>query len=179
MCTTDAVGGVKAYRVLSSTDRSTLWVAIAVLALFSGVLGCSPQEQGTGGLTAQEEQALADTFEAQTRESLSAFSELDPELYFQRFSEDFRHYYRAWYSRDQFEEIVRKYMASYQEVSATLEEADAEVLGPDAGVVTGRYQMQLVDSAGNSSEQGYDFTAVMERRDGQWKVVRLHESAAQ
>ncbi len=161
----------------ASTPRA--WPGVAVAAVLSAsvvLLGCTPQGQQVQELTAQEEQALADTIESQAQNLLATASKLDPEAYLQLFSDDLHFLNREWVDRAEFEKGVRKLMAAYQEYPVDVTETRIEVLGRDAAVASLIFRAQPVDTAGESREVEAAITLVYERRDGEWKVVQAHES---
>lgn len=67
-------------------------------------------------------------------------------------------------------------MAGHRSYSMEITDSNLEVLGRDAGVATGTYRIQAVDTAGKSQEYEAAFTKIYERRNGSWKLVRGHES---
>lgn len=162
-----------------SVSNPNAWQGVAVAVVLSAsvaLLGCTAQGQQARELTAQEEQALADTIESQARDLLATWSELEPEAYLQLYSDDLQFFFGGWNDRAQFEKVVRKTMAGYQEYPAEILEMEVEVLGRDAAVATLTYRAQPVDTAGESEEFEAAFTLVYERQDGSWKVVQAHES---
>lgn len=149
----------------------------ALLLLLSGLpaIGCAPADSGQ--MTAQREAALADTLRALTHQVDSAFTALDPEPYLALYSEDTHFYYDGSHlPRKKFEAVVRREMEAFERFSTTMMEPQVEVLGPDAGVVSFRYQGEAVDTAGNPQKLTAAVTVVFERRSGEWKVVQAHES---
>lgn len=150
-------------------------VLLTAVLLGSVAIGCAPAD--TGQMTAEREAALADTLRALTHQVDSAFTALEPGPYLALYSEDTHFYYDgAHLPRKKFEAIVRKEMAAFESFSTTMMEPQVEVLGPDAGVVSFRYQGEAVDTAGNAQEMTAAVTTVFERRGGEWKVVQAHES---
>lgn len=148
-----------------------------VLAASAGAIGCAGQQgQPAGELTTQEELALADSIESRAHNLLATWGKLEPEPYLQLYSDDVQFFFGGWNDRAQFEKVVRKTMAGYQEYPAEIMETEIEVLGRDAAVATLTYRAQPVDTAGESDEFEAAFTLVYERRDGSWKVVQAHES---
>lgn len=148
----------------------------AALAVITASLGCAGEQQTQAEPTPQEEQALADTIESHAQNLLATWGQLEPEPYLQLYSDDVQFYFQGWNDRAQFEKVVRKTMAGYQEYPAEVTDMRVEVLGRDAAVATLTYRAQPVDTAGASDEFEAAFTLVYERRDGRWKVVRAHES---
>lgn len=159
-----------------SASRWTRSVAVAALVLGTGALGCAPQGPADADLTPQEEEALADTLTTVNEEFLASWSELEPDAYLERVGEDVRLYFQRWYEGEAFRTAVRDIMAAYRSYPVEITDADVEVLGPDAGVVTGTYRAQPVDTAGESQTLNAAFTFVYERRGGDWLLVRGHES---
>lgn len=161
--------------------RAGGWKAVATAAALAAAvitasLGCAGQQQTQDELTPQEKQALADTIESEARSLLAAWSELEPEPYLQLYSDDVQFFFGGWNDRAQFEKVVRKTMAGYQEYPAEIMDMEVEVLGREGAVATLTYRAQPVDTAGESDEFEAAFTLVYERQDGSWKVVQAHES---
>lgn len=171
-----AVGAAsRSFRFLGAAGSK--WIATAAaLAVITAFLGCAGQQQSRSELTAQEEQALADSIESRAENLLATWGELEPEAYLRLYSEDVQFFFGGWNDRAQFEKVVRKTMAGYQEYPAEIMDMEVEVLGRDAAVATLTYRAQPVDTAGESDEFEAAFTLVYERRDGNWKVVQAHES---
>lgn len=151
-------------------------VAAATLAVSAAAVGCAGPERPADELTAQQEQAVADTIESLTENLASTWGELDPDAYLQLFSDDVQFYFQGWNDREQFEESVRQIMPAYREYPMEITDQRIEVLGRDAAVATLTYRAEPVDTAGRSREGKAAFTLVYERRDGSWKVVQAHES---
>lgn len=151
-------------------------LAVGAFLLLGGLAaGCAPAERA--GMTAEREAALADTLLSLTEEVDAAWRQLEPGPYLDYYSDDAHFYYDGTHlPRAKFEAVVREEMAAYDEFSTTMGEPQVEVLGPDAGVVSFRYEATAVDTAGNSEQMTAAVTAVFERRDGQWRVVQAHES---
>lgn len=162
----------------NGSRRSLGRLSLLLLAglFLGGALGaCRPADSDQ--MTAQREQAIADTLESLTETIDAAWSELEPGPYIAHYSDDAHVYYQGSHlARKQFEKVVRQEMGAHQEYSTTMMDPQVEVLGPDAGVVSFRYEATAVDTAGDSQEVTAAVTAVFERRAGEWKVVQAHES---
>lgn len=153
-----------------------LSVLLLAALLTGGALGaCQPAESGQ--VTAEQEQAIADTLRSLVAEVDAAWSRLEPGPYLAYYSDDVHFYYQGSHlPRKKFEQVVRQQMGAHQEFSTEMMEPRVEVLGPDAGVVSFRYEATAVDTAGSSQQLTAAVTAVFERRDGEWKIVQAHES---
>lgn len=159
-----------------AATRWTRWVALAALVLGTGAIGCAEQNQAGADLTPQEEDALADTILAVNENLAAAWSDLEPSPYLELVGDDARFFFQGWYEVADYEQLVRDIMAAHRSFPIEITDADVEVLGPDAGVVTGSYYTQPVDTAGESQSLNAAFTFVYERRGGDWLLVRGHES---
>lgn len=158
-------------------SRPDLLVTLAaVLCLGAGtVAGCAPAESGR--MSAEQEQALADTLRALTEQVDAVWEQLEPEPYLTHYSDDAHFYYEgSGLPRKKFEAVVRKEMAAYEKFSTEMMSPQVEVLGPDAGVVSFRYRGEAVDTAGSTEQLTAAVTVVFERRNGEWKIVQAHES---
>lgn len=155
-----------------SAPTSVLGIILVTATLASG---CAPADSGQ--MTAEREAALADTLRALTHQVDSAFKALEPGPYLALYSDDTHFYYDGSHlPRKKFEAVVQKEMQAFESFSSSMMEPQVEVLGPDAGVVSFRYEGTAVDTAGNSQKMTAAITAVFERRNGEWKVVQAHES---
>lgn len=149
----------------------------AALLLGTGLaFGCeAPGPAQT--LTAEHEAALADTLLAVAEEWNAAWAELDPEPYLAHYGDEARFYYQgAELDRAALGEVVREEMAGIERWSTELVDPRVEVLGPDAGVVSFRYEGEWEDTDGETRDIEAALTLVFERRDGEWTVVQAHES---
>lgn len=161
---------------LPVVQRWTPWAVVAAIFLFGGALGCAGPGQAGGELTAQEEDALADTIMSVNQAFVTRFSELDPAAYIQHVGDDIQYYFQGWVEGAAYEQALRDFMAGHRSYSMEITDSNVEVLGRDAGVATGTYRIQAVDTAGQSQEYEAAFTKIYERRNGSWKLVRGHES---
>ncbi len=159
-----------------ATGRGTELTTLTLgFLLCTAALGCAPADSGQ--MTAEREQALADTLRSRAEQVDAAWEQLEPGPYLGHYSDDAHFYYNGSHlPRKKFEAVVRKEMAAYEKFSTETMEPQVEVLGPDAGVVSFRYKGQAVDTAGTSQSLTAAFSLVFERRDGDWKVVQAHES---
>lgn len=154
--------------------RATTLPAALVLALTA--LGCTDAGPREAGLTPEREAALADTIATFHQSFGEAWSELEPEPYLEFVADDARFHFQQWYDRAAYEQLVRDLMEGYRSYPLATSDQSVEVLGPDAGVVTGTFHAEPVDTAGQSQSFDAAFTFVYERRAGSWKMVRGHES---
>lgn len=160
----------------SSRSHWTRWVVLAALGLGTGVMGCTEQRPADAGMTPQEEAALTDTLATANQEFVARFGELDPAAYLQHVGDDIQYYFQGWHEGAAYEQALRDFMAGYRSYSMEITDSSVEVLGRDAGVATGIYRIQAVDTAGESQEYEAAFTKIYKRRNGSWKLVRGHES---
>lgn len=150
--------------------------ALTVL-LLCGVLvgGCTAGDAGE--MTAEREAALADTLRSVLEDVNDAFFALEPGPYLDYFPDDFHLYGRADYlTRTEYGKGIRQVMARDRDWSGDVGDVQVEVLGRDAGVASYTYRTTVVDTAGDEEEVTGAVTVVFERREGEWRVVRAHES---
>lgn len=159
-----------------SWTRWSLWVGVAALILGTGATGCAEQGPAGADLTSQQEAALADTIATVNQNLVTVWSELEPEAYLELVSDDVLFSFHRWFEGESYREAVRQFMAAHRSNPIEITDSEVEVLGPEAGVVTGSYSSQAVDTAGQSETLNGAFTFVYERRDGEWLLVRGHES---
>jgi ketosteroid isomerase-like protein len=137
--------------------------------------GCTAGDAGE--LTAEREAALADTLRSVLQDFNDAFFALEPGPYLDYFPEDFHFYGRADYmTRTEYGEGIRELMGGDRDWSGDVRDVRVEVLGPDAGTASYTWRATVVDTAGNEEEHAGAVTVVFERREGEWRVVRAHES---
>lgn len=155
----------------------TLFASAAALLLAAGLsLGCEAPEEAPR-LTPEREAALADTLLSVTEEIDAAWKGLEPGSYLAHYGDDAWFYYDgAALDRATLEGLVREEMDRVERWSSEVVDPQVEVLGTDAGVVSFRYEGEWEDTAGEVRGIEAAFTAVFERRDGEWKVVQAHES---
>lgn len=147
----------------------------AVLLITGAVTGCEPADSGR--MTADREAALSDTIRSLAEEIDAAWKNLEPEPYLQHYSDDVQFYYQgSRLGRSAFENVVRQEMPAIEAWSTEITDKRVEVLGPDAGVASIRYEGQWTDTAGETRDIAAAVTLVFERRDGEWTAVQAHES---
>lgn len=122
------------------------------------------------------EAGVADTLLSLTRKYEDAWETLDAEAILAFHPEDLLYYWRGRLtpSRDAFAQVLREQILPAAGEGYATETIDPRVqtLGPDAGVVSSRFR-----SEGSEEVEGA-VSLVYERRNGTWKIVHVHESAA-
>lgn len=132
---------------------------------------------GTGREGSDAPTALADTLLALTHDLVASWTRLEPDDYLDRFSDDLAFYFEgAAVPRSKFEAVVRETMASLRESTFEVLDPDVVMLGDSAGVVSFCLREVMVDRGGAVAEVEGALTLVYQRRDGDWVVVRAHES---
>lgn len=165
---------------MSHTERGLLGstpalVLAAVLLITGAATACTQPDSGP--MTEEREAALSDTIRSLAEEIDAGWKNLEPEPYLQHYSDDVQFYYQgSRLGRTDFEKVVRQEMPAIEEWSTEITDERVEVLGPDAGVASIRYEGQWTDTAGETRDIAAAVTLVFERRDGAWTVVQAHES---
>lgn len=150
----------------------------AVLATGAVAFGCAGQQgQPAGELTPQEEKAIADTVTTIAENMSAAFEELEPEPYFEYYSDDFQMYIQgSLFPRAEWEKRTRKLMSGLQEVSEEVVKRNVEVLGPNAASVSHQVVAQASETDGEHRQTVFAVTYIFKRLDTGWKVISGHES---
>ncbi len=121
--------------------------------------------------------ALADTLLSLTDDLAASWTRLEPDDYLDRFSDDLVFYFEgSRVSRSEFEAVVRGTMEALAESTFEVSDPDVEILGPDAAVISFGLREVMVDRNGDVTDLRGALTLVWERREGEWRVVRAHES---
>lgn len=157
-----------------------------MLAAFAALLigsmsGCGSAEPAR--LDAEREAALADSILSLTRQYNAAWESLSADRISAFHSDDFHYYWRGSTdasSRAEYDRLLREeILPSMQKWSAEMHDPYVKVLGPNAAVVSFEFSSGVLNAAGEPDDYGSGaLTYVFERRDGKWKIVLIHESAA-
>lgn len=164
-------------KLIPTTGR--LIATIAIIISFGLIAGCKG-DSTSSELTPEQESAIADSVWAIAENANAAWEQLDAEAYLDYYSDDAHFYYHGThYSRTDLENLVNSYLKGLQQSTIEiLEEPQVRVLGPKAAIVSFRYKGTNVNSNGNSNEVTAAISAVLEHRQGEWKIVLAHESTA-
>jgi ketosteroid isomerase-like protein len=158
--------------------RTLPLVAVLLLGCTgSGMTSAQPRR-----LDAQQEAALAETIFAVTERYNAAWEALSAESILAFHPDDLRYYYRGSggiSSRAVFERILRdEILPSMRSWSMKVIDPHVKVLGPDAATVSFVFDTEVVDASGQPDDYGSGaLTYVFERRDGEWQIILIHESA--
>ena len=126
---------------------------------------------------ADDPRQVADALLAETRALAADWRRLDPEAYLAHFSDDLVFYFQGVnVPRADFEAVVRGSMQSLRASTFEISDPDIEVLGETAGVLTFSLREEMIDRQGNRTDLRAMLTLVYEYRDGEWVIVRAHES---
>lgn len=113
-----------------------------------------------------DEEAIASTVLGLTEAYLDAWESLDKDRILSFHSDDIRYYWLGKgtiSSNSDFARLLDQILPGIKSWSVQVKDQHVEVLGRDAAVVS------FLTQAGAS-------TYVFERRDGQWKIINIHES---
>lgn len=150
---------------------------VGALLLLAGSLLAACDRQDTPQLSPERKAAVKDTIRTLTAQVVASYDSLEPAPYLARFSDDFQYFGegRRW-SRAKFEQMTRKEMATFQRSSFEMVDPTVEVLGQGAAAISLGYHGEYVDSAGQTHGGTSLMTLVYEKRDGEWLIVRAHQS---
>ena len=161
----------------SRTGRNLPLIALLLL----GGMGAGGASAQTAGAEADQEAAIADTLLALTDSYNAAWEDLDLEQISQFHADDLRYYWRgatASSSQADFERLFREdILSQIRAYSAKVLDPHVEVLGSYAGAVSFVFDGVVETPEGVSLDYDGALTYVFERRDGEWKLVLIHESA--
>ena len=121
--------------------------------------------------------AIADTIRALSEDYNAAWEELSVARIIDFHGAGFEYY---WFDRkitDEFAELVGNvWLSDTQEYSIEMFEPSVEVLGQDAAVISFSFRDRQVFVSGEVATTQGLLSYVFERRDGGWKIVRVHHS---
>ncbi len=159
----------------SRSGKRAVAVALSIVATLA-LVSVSSCQKG-----AQGEDDLAEFLLSLTNEYNAAWETLNLDSISEFHSDDIRYYWRGLLvcaSQSEFERHFREdILTVITAYSAETVEPHVEVLGPDAGVVSYGFRGQVVTPDGETQDYSGALSIVFERRDGDWKVVLIHESA--
>lgn len=156
------------------TDLYPLIEPVQTYVRYVEVSDTGPGGTGAAGF---DEAAVEREVREQVAELVEAWGSLDPDRYLDLFSSDSHWLYEGVpIDPEMLDGMVRSYMGSHAEAEYAWEDTSVEVLGPDAALFAGTFSLRQVDKAGKESSDQGAVTFVLERRNGQWKVVHAHES---
>jgi uncharacterized protein (TIGR02246 family) len=133
---------------------------------------------GPAELGASRQTALADTIRGLAVESMTLWNRLDPETWLALFADSVHWYYNAAsLDRAGIENMVHGLMSVIRDSRyRVVSEPDVAILGPDAAVAS-FYMVQSATGINDLElEEPTGLTFVYQRRQGDWKIVRVHES---
>ena len=160
--------------------RRTRTLPLVAVLLMGGVaVGCAPPQAQR--LDVEQEAAIADTLLSITEAYNAVWEELDLERISEYHADDFTYYRRGEVqsaSQTEFEQAYHDDVATQITAYwADATETSVDVLGPDAGVVAFVFRGGVETPDGATWDYHGALTYVFERRDGQWRIVHIHESA--
>ena len=163
--------GVLGLFMLGELAVGALVVAVVVFLLAAWGVVRAPAADPAPDEARAIRQLLTDQAAAWNRGDLDGFMAgywRDPNLTF--FSEGT--VTRGWDAT--LERYRKKYQAEGREMGQlTFSDLDVQVLGPDAAVVRGRWQLEL-----KAGKPGGLYTLVLRKKPGGWRIVHDHTSAA-
>ena|SRR5437667_8773921 len=126
--------------------------------------------------------AIADTVKSLVNKLYEAENRRDADVFISEATDDpdFRYISTGnlFPSKDSLSRAAHARVKSLKSLTYTLKQSEVTVLAADAAVFTGAYDETAVDSTGKSQTFHDGWTAVYQRRHGQWKIVHGHFSRA-
>lgn len=148
-------------------------------ALLLGALGCGPASPPQ--LSPDQEAAVKEALLATTAEYNAAWEALDVDRISKFHAEDFTYYRRGVVDSQSNADFARAYHENVAtQISgywASASETWVKVLGADAGIVAFVFRGGVETPDGARHDYDGALTYVYERRDGQWRITHIHESA--
>jgi len=152
-----------------------------VLAL-AGCLLLASSGASAQQLTPRHRTAIADTVKDLANQLFEAENRRDADVFISQATDDpdFRYISSGnlFPSKDSLSRAAHARVKSLKSLTYTLKQSEVTVLSPDAAVFTGAYDETAVDSTGKSQTFRDGWTAVYQRRHGEWKIVHGHFSRA-
>ena len=131
-------------------------------------------------LTEKQRTAIADTVKDLVKKLYDAENQRNADVFIGEATDDpdFRYISTGnlFPSKDSLSRSAHARVKALKSLTYTLKQSEVTVLAPDAAVFTGAYDETAVDSTGKSLTYRDGFTAVYQRRHGQWKIVHGHFS---
>ncbi len=158
-----------------SRKRTAVAAILSVLAALVLISACSGQK-GAGG-----KNDVAETILSLTNKYNAVWETLEWERIAPFHSNDIRYYWRGVLASSSQAEFKRHFhediLTEIQGYSATTVDPHVQALGSDAGVVSFEFRGQVVTPDGKTHDYSGAMSYVFERREGDWKIVLIHESA--
>jgi len=151
-----------------------LLVLLVLHVLLFCAAACGRSDQDPPG---HSEDEVAEAIGDLTARLASSWVALDADAYLVPFPEDLVFYIQG--SRvygDDFRAAVRASVSSLRESTFEIADQETEVLGRNAGVTTFTLREVMTDTTGQVTDIQAVLTLVVERRNGNWMIVRAHES---
>ena len=151
---------------------------ILCLSLFLTALVAPPVRAQQ--LTDQRRAAITDTVKDLANQLFAAENRRDADVFISQATDDpdFRYVSTGNLlpSKDSLSRSAHARVKLLQSLTYTLRQSSVTVLASDAAVFTGAYDEIVVDSSGKTLQFRDGWTAVYQRRHGQWKIVAGHFS---
>jgi uncharacterized protein (TIGR02246 family) len=159
-------------------NRRVAFVMVAAAALIAAPLHA---QSSTRTLSQRQQAALADTIRIQAQRFLTALASRDPAQFRQLFAAEPDMVYvdggRIYPNREALVTAASGFFRGQRKIEGKWNPEHVVVLGPDAGVFTGVFNADVVDTLGVAGwKTGKIWTLVYQRRNGDWKIVHSHEA---
>ena len=161
------------------TARTTTWPLSASLLFVAAAVSCT--DPSPRPMDADRETSIADTLLAITEAYNAAWEALDLGRLSAYHADDFTYYRQGVVqsaSQAEFEKAYHDDVAT-QITGYWADASDmwVEVLGPDAGLVAFVFRGGVQTPDGAKWDYDGALTYAYERRDDEWRIVHIHESA--
>jgi uncharacterized protein (TIGR02246 family) len=158
-------------------NRRLVFLALAVALLATPLRA----QSSARALSQTQQAALADTIRIQAQRFLSALASRDPAQFRELFAAESDMVYvdggRIYPNREALVTAASGFFRGQRKIDGKWDPAHVVVLGPDAGVFTGVFRADVVDTLGVAGwKTGKIWTLVYQRRNGDWKIVHTHEA---
>jgi ketosteroid isomerase-like protein len=110
----------------------------------------------------------------------AAWETLDVDTISAFHADDIRYYWRgdlACANQQEFKPLLEGILTDINAYSAVMVDPNVYVISPNAGIVSFQFDGQVDDHQGQTHEYDGAMTYVFEKRNGQWKLTLIHESA--
>ena len=120
---------------------------------------------------------MADTIRALAEEYNEAWETLDIASIVEFHGMGFEYYWFNTRVAEDFEDVLRDvWLAETKEYEIEISNPGVEVLGTDAAVISFLFNDREVSLSGDVVTSEGAMIYVFERREGRWKIVRIHHS---
>jgi uncharacterized protein (TIGR02246 family) len=161
---------------MGKTLASLLFAPLVLSMVGVGCASISPPP-----LSSDQEAAISEALLSTTAAYNAAWEALDFEQIAKFHAADFTYYRRGVVDSESNDDFARAYHENVAtQISgywASASDTWVKILGPDAGIVAFVFRGGVETPDGAKHNYDGALTYVYERRDGQWRITHIHESA--